>query len=115
MNKTKNIIYAVAALFPFVALATSPSTFRELAELIVGLVKGFVAILFASFSVAMVYGVVVYLMNADNEQKRSQIKGYLLWGIIGITVAFGLWGILQIMCNTLGWGLCGIPIIEPPE
>ncbi len=114
--KKRNIIISIgAALLPLVGFAGSPSTFRELAELIVGLVKGFVGILFASFAVAMVYGVVVYLMNADNEQKRSQIKGYLLWGVIGITVAFGLWGILQIMCNTLGWGLCGIPIIEPPE
>lgn len=103
-----------AALFLLPLVVSAQSTFKDLAEIFIQIVKGLVALVFASLAVAMAYGVVVFLLNADNEKKRMEIKGYLLWGIIGITVVFGLWGILQILTDTMGWGTAGIPIIQPP-
>ncbi len=100
-------------LFPVFVLA-APSNFKQVAELFIAILKGFIGLLFASLAVALVYGVLVYFMNADNEKTREEIKGHLLWGVIGITVVFGLWGILWILSGTLGWGNVGIPIIRPP-
>lgn len=112
-NRFQHILLIVLAALPSVTFAQS--TFKDLAEFFIDIVKGLVSLVFASLAVAMVYGVVIYLLNADNEKKRTDIKNYLLWGIIGITVAFGLWGILQILTDTMGWGTAGIPIINPPS
>jgi FtsH-binding integral membrane protein len=101
-------------LLPLVAFAQAPSTFREAADLFVQILKGIINILFASLAVGLLYGVILYFINADNEKKRTEIRGYLFWGVIGITVAFSLWGILQILCNTLSWCMAGIPFLTPP-
>lgn len=92
----------------------APSTFKDVAELFVDLIKGMIAILFASLSVALVYGVILYFLNADNESKRTEIKNYLLWGVIGIIVVFGLWGILQILSDSMGWGTVGVVFLRAP-
>lgn len=103
------------------ALSTLPTvvfaavgTFKDFANVFVALVKGIVNILFVSLSVGIAYGVAMYFVNSDNEQKREQIKGYLLWAIIGLAVTFGLWGFIQIFCDTLDWCVAGIPYISPP-
>lgn len=114
MNKRFQTTLAIA-LVSLPMVSSAQSTFKDLAEFFIDIVKGLVSLVFASLAVAMVYGVVVYLLNADNEKKRTDIKNYLLWGIIGITVVFGLWGILQILTDTMGWGTAGIPIINPPS
>ena len=103
------------ALIPSFAFAQAPSTFREFAQLIVAIVKNAAIILFVSLAVGLAYGIVMYLANSDDAKMRESIKGYLLWGIIGIAVVFGLWGILTILSMTFGWGTPGIPIISPPR
>lgn len=105
---------ATALLAPRLLVAAAPSTFREFAGVFVSALNGLANIIFASLIVGMIYGVIVYLMNSDNEQKREQIKGYLLWGVIGMAVAFALWGILALLANTLGWGDIGIPLLRAP-
>jgi hypothetical protein len=108
-------VLTTIALLPFIASAqTPPSTFRAAVDLFIQIIKGIINIVFALLAVGLLYGVVLYFLNADNERKRTEIRGYLLWGVIGITVAFALWGILGILLATFGWGAAGIPLISPP-
>lgn len=101
-------------LTPVLAMA-APSSFRDFADVFVAAAKGLVNILFVSLSVGLAYGIALYFIHSDNEKKREEIKGYLLWGVIGITVVFGLWGIIQVFCDTLDWCTAGIPLISPPS
>lgn len=116
-SKRAKLICALTTitLLPFVASAQAPGTFREAADLFVQIIKGIINILFALLAVGLLYGVVLYFLNSDNERKRTEIKGYLFWGVIGITVAFAIWGILGILLATFGWGAAGIPLISPPS
>ena len=102
-----------ALLLPIVVFA-AVSTFKDFANQFVAIIKGFINVLFVSLGVGLAYGVLLFFINADNEKKREEIKGYLLWGVIGISVVFGLWGFIQIFCDTLGWCAAGIPYIIPP-
>ncbi len=117
MKKIFNSILLLLILLsiPDSAFAAAPTTFRSFAEIFVVLIKGIVSILLVSFGIGLSYGVLLYFIHSDNEKKREEIKGYLLWGVIGIIVAFGLWGLLAILSATLGWGGVGIPIIRPPS
>ncbi len=108
------LIVIFASLLPMFAFAAA-TTFRDLTStVIVPIIKGIIRIFYVSLAIGLSYGVVMYFINSDNEKKREEIKGYLLWGVIGITVAFGLWGIVAILSATLGWGNVGIPFIQPP-
>lgn len=113
-NFLKQLLIVAVALIPSLAVAQAPGTFRQFAELIIAIVKYGVILLFVSLGVGLAYGVVVYLSHADDAKMRESIRSYLLWAIIGITVVFGLWGLLAILSATFGWGAVGIPILSPP-
>ena len=114
MKHTQQKLTALALIAAFPVIA-SAETFHVMAGRIVGILKGLAGVIFASLVVGIILGVVMFMANSENEKKREEIKGYLLWAIIGIAVVFGLWGILAILSATMGWGDVGIPIIRPPQ
>lgn len=116
MTTMKKIFLGIlfASFLPGVALA-APGNLRDVAELFMKIMLNVTNILIALLTVGMAYGVVMYFANSDNEKKREEIKGYLLWGIIGIVVVFGIWGIVSIMrYSVFGTSSVGIIQISPP-
>jgi len=58
-----------------------------------------------AFIVALVvflFGVMEFLRGASNDEKRSQGKQHMLWGIVGFLIMFGVWGIINILVDTFG-------------
>jgi hypothetical protein len=49
-----------------------------------------------------VWGVVEYLMNAENPEARSKGRSHMIWGIVGLSIMIGVFGIIQLIVNTLG-------------
>jgi uncharacterized membrane protein YidH (DUF202 family) len=66
-------------------------------EIVNPLIKMLIAVAIAVF----VYGIVEFIANADNENKRTTGKRHMLWGVIGLTIMLGVYGILNIVVNTL--------------
>jgi uncharacterized membrane protein SpoIIM required for sporulation len=66
-----------------------------------------------ALGLGILYAVLLYMINADNEKKREEIKGYLVYAVIGLSVIMGIWGIIEIFTSTLGWGV-GIPQLTAP-
>jgi len=58
--------------------------------------------LFAAAVAYFLYGVVQYLMNPDNEEIRKKSKSQMVWGIIGLFIMVGVFGIMTLIKNTLG-------------
>jgi uncharacterized membrane protein YidH (DUF202 family) len=56
--------------------------------------------LFALAVVFFLYGVLEFLMNQENEEKKTTGKRHMLWGIIGIAIMLGVWTILGMIINT---------------
>ena len=117
MTFMKKIFPSILLLLstPRSVFASGPTSLRDVAELFLKIMLNITDILFALLSVGMIYGVIVYFINSDNEREREKIKGHLLWGIIGIVVVFGIWGIVSIMRYSIfGNTTSGIPQIAPP-
>lgn len=112
----KNLFNILLALsLPQAVFAAGPASLRDLAVFFMKIMLNITSILFALLGVGMLYGIVMFFANADNEKKREEIKGYLLWGIIGIVVVFGIWGIVSLLrYSVFGTGAVGIPQIAPP-
>jgi hypothetical protein len=58
---------------------------------------------------AFIWGVVKYVVSADNEEKRTQAKYVMVYGVVGIFVIFSIWGIVALFSNVFGIGIGGGP------
>lgn len=116
-TKIKNV-FLVPALFmltPTVALAViAPTNLKEFAELAVKILQNVAGLLFVSLSLGLLWGVVMYFFSTPSEKRRSEIREMLIWGVIGIIVVVGIWGILDLLRESVGLGEVGIPQISPP-
>lgn len=52
--------------------------------------------------VLFLYGVLKYLLNPDNEEVRKTSRSHMLWGIIGMVIMVSVFGIMNLILNTIG-------------
>lgn len=64
------------------------------------IINPLISFLFALAVLFFLYGVFEFIMNQDNEEKKTAGKSHMLWGIVGITIMLGVWSILNIILNT---------------
>src|SRR6185436_17321654 len=64
------------------------------------LINPFIVLLFSIAFVYFLYGVVLYVINADSQDARKTGKQHMLWGIIGMVIMISVFGIMQILVNT---------------
>lgn len=50
------------------------------------------------------WGMVKYIRNADDIKKREESKQFIYWGVLGLTVMVGVWGLVRIVTTTFGLG-----------
>jgi hypothetical protein len=46
------------------------------------------------------WGVAKFILNADNDEKRTEGKKVMIWGIIALFVMVSVWGLINILANT---------------
>ena len=56
-----------------------------------------IGFMFAVAVVMFIYGIVEYIWSADNEDKVAVGKKHMIYGIIGMFVMIGVYGILNIL------------------
>ncbi len=61
-----------------------------------------ILLMFAVALVVFLWGVLGYIRNADNPKLRGEGQQSMLWGIVGMFVMFGVYGIIKIVLNTIG-------------
>lgn len=52
--------------------------------------------------VIFIWGVVEFIKNADNTDGRKKGKDHMIWGIIGLCIMVGVYGIMSLLINTFG-------------
>ena len=62
-----------------------------------------IPVLIALGVVYFVWGVISYVVSSDEEAKTTG-RNRMIWGIIGLAVIIGLWGLVNILKNTFGLG-----------
>jgi hypothetical protein len=66
-----------------------------------------VPIIFSIAIIAFFWGIIQYVINAENEAKRKEGRDYILWGFGALFVMVAIWGIIALISNTLGIGVGG--------
>jgi amino acid transporter len=89
-------------LIPNVAYAASGSFNEFVGKVDTMIINPLIVLLFALAIVFFLFGMMTFLMNGADEEKRQTGKNHMLWGIVGITIMIGVWTILGVLLNTLG-------------
>lgn len=73
-----------------------------LKKVVVEIVNPIILLLIAAAFVLFLWGVFELIKGAGDETKRSEGKRAMLWGIIGLVIIFGAYGIINIALGTFG-------------
>ena len=99
------IIYPLSAIavgLPTIAHA-APQNIKDLLNMLTDLlVDSVVPLLIAAAMVVFIWGMIEFVGNADNEEKRAKGKQLMLWGIIGFFVIVSIWGLVGLFTNFFG-------------
>lgn len=112
MKKTKVIIGSLLGALsfaPMLAFAQTPAgninTSGGLAGVLDGLqllLQRAVPIIVAIAIVVFLFGVLRFVFNAGNDEKRTEGRKFMIYAIIGIVVMVSVWGLVYFVQNTFG-------------
>jgi hypothetical protein len=92
-------LFSFLVLFPMVAFAETTIT-TVLAD-IAGIIKAVIPIFLSLAIIYFIWGVTKYVIS-DSEEAKKKGKDVMIYGIIGLTVIFGLWGIINLLTGIIG-------------
>jgi len=64
------------------------------------IINPLILFLFALAVAFFLYGIFEFILNQDNEEKRTAGKSHMLWGIVGITIMMGVFAIMSLILRT---------------
>ncbi len=104
---TKNSLFPVRRGISFALPLTAALSFSELiAKIQNEILKPLITLLFILATVVFMWGIIRYVINGGNADAAGKAKTIILWGIIGMALMLGAWGIVNIICGFFGPGSC---------
>ena len=79
-----------------------------LAKVVAQIINPLILLLAAGAFVVFLWGVFNFIRNAGDEGKREEGKSAIFWGLVGLVIIFGAYGIINIALTTFN-----IPNIHP--
>lgn len=70
-------------------------------SVISNIVQPLIQLMFIVAVLVFVWGVVEMIINASNEEARGDGTKHMMWGLIGLFIMFSVYGILNLLVNTL--------------
>jgi uncharacterized membrane protein len=90
-------------LFVAVAYAQGITQVDSILESIINnLIRPGITLLTALAVVYFVYGVFEFVKNSASEDGVRTGGRHIIWGIIGLFIMVSAWGIIGLICNTVG-------------
>ena len=62
-----------------------------------------VVLLFAVAVMYFVYGAVMFVRAQGSEEGQAEGKSHLMWGTIGVFLMVAVYGIINLIANTVGY------------
>ena len=66
------------------------------------IINPIIVLLFAAAVIVFAYGVFEYIKDSDSDEARSTGRRHMISGGIGIFIMISVFGIIQIILNTIG-------------
>lgn len=94
-----------ALALPLVSLA-AVNNLSDLGSFIINIINNvIVPVLFAVAFIVFLWGVFyTFILGASSEEVKEKGKNLMLWGLIGFFVMVSIWGLVNLLTNTLSFG-----------
>lgn len=103
-------VISLLYLTPSFARAQSLIEIIDVVEIIVNLAIPF-ALLCAGL--AFFWGMMMFIIQAGNEQERAKGKTVMIWGVIALFVIVSIWGLVAFLSDLFGVNMGGA--CPPPQ
>jgi Type IV secretion system pilin len=64
------------------------------------IVNPLIKLMFALAIVYFLWGAFEFFLNQENDEKKTTGKSHMLWGVIGITIMFGVFAFMNMLIQT---------------
>ncbi len=71
-------------------------------NIIIQIINPLIILISAGAFAVFLWGVFIFIKNAGDDTKRADAQRSILWGLIGLAIIFGVYGILNIALGTFG-------------
>lgn len=103
-------------LFPVIAHAETPKNFAELAASLVNIIDMGTGVLIVLGFAVYFWGISTNILQFEDDPDKR--KAYFFWGLLVLFVMVSIWGIINLLGNTLfgdGLGFLGGGVSSPPK
>ena len=73
-------------------------------KVVVQIINPLILLLSAAAFILFLWGVFEFIRGAGDETKRQEGRRAIMWGLIGLVIIFGVYGILNIALGTFSLG-----------
>lgn len=98
-KKFKKIFY-IWLLIPFTPIIAGAVTLKHTLGTVSGIINGIIPILLALAVLAFFWGLVTYLMDVNNPEKKKNGIQIMVMGVVVIFVMVSIWGIVRVLQST---------------
>lgn len=114
----KKIIIGSATLFalPLLAAAQANTGFRNVnsaIESVTQIVNNLIPLLIGIAILFFIWGLVKYVLQADNDEARKSARSYMIFSVIAFFVMISIWGLVNVLVDTFGLDTQDRPQILP--
>ncbi len=74
--------------------------FAGLLDQIKGILDSIVPFIIGLAIFIIIWGIFTYVTQAANEEKRTEARQYIIYGVIGVFFMLSIWGFVNILLNT---------------
>jgi hypothetical protein len=95
------MLEALKSVFVSVALAATADQPDVLTKIKTEIIVPVIEFLFVAALVFFLWGVVQYILNLNTPADRQTGQRHMFWGIIGLAIMLGAFGIINFVFNTV--------------
>src|SRR3989338_6457572 len=109
MKKINSALMKMALLIlglpvPALAQTTQAKDAISFVAILQNIVDAVIPFLIGLAVMLIIYGILQFISKAADEEKRAEAKNFIVWGIIGLFVMVSIWGLVNILTGTFGFG-----------
>ncbi len=73
-----------------------------MSKILAAVVYPLVLLIFGLAILLFIWGAAGLIINRDNPDKRVDSQKHILWGVIGLFIMTGVYGIIRVIAGTIG-------------
>ncbi|GEM_PF-4582775 len=77
------------------------TSLQQLVAALVGLANSIIPLMLAIAVIVFIWGIINFLWHPDKPDLRSQMKTFMIMGVISIAVILSIWSLASLLKNTL--------------